>query len=126
MNWTREQIDSTLRKIVERSLRDREFRALALSDARAAVNAVSAAPLPESFKVAFVDNAGADMTVVLPDPPARSAIDEAELAGVAGGANNSGYTFTCRCHTDNCGTQSNLTACNPGYTKKPGNANFCP
>lgn len=133
MSWSQDQIDSTLRKIVERSLKDSAFRALAIRDGRAAVNAVSSAPLPENFKVRFVDNAGADLTIVLPDPAPAQEIREEELAGVAGGAY--GPTLTCAgvCHTippacppPPVPTQSNLTACNPSYTKKPGNPTFCP
>lgn len=126
MNWTKDQIDSTLRKIVERSMTDKAFRELAVRDGRAAVNAVASTPLPESFNVSFVDNAGADMTIVLPDARRTSEISEAELVGVAGGVQAG--------DTRGCGgggggpvpTSSNLTMCNPGYTKKPGSPAFCP
>ena len=86
MTWTQDQIDQTLRTIVEKSLHDRAFRALALKDSPGAVHAVSPTPLPTGFTVKFVDNAGADLTIVLPDATgAAREIDEEDLAGVAGG-----------------------------------------
>jgi hypothetical protein len=131
MSWTQEQIDDTLRRIVERSLTDPDFRLLAIRDGHAAIHAVSDARVPADFEVRFVDNAGADMTIVLPDARSTSDIEEQELAGVAGGA-GIGVTFACNLTVNACNiptlncTRDNLTACNPAFTKKPGSPAFCP
>ena len=127
MNWTSEDIETTLRAVTERSMTDSKFRALALSDPLAAISQVATKPVAKDFKIQFVDNAGADMTVVLPDAAKQGApVSEEELAGVAGGVG--GPTLNCAtlyCATIQC-THSEMTACNPGYTKKPGSPAFCP
>jgi len=131
MSWTQEQIDDTLRRIVERSMTDPEFRALAIRDGRAAIHTVSKARVPANFNVRFVDNSGADMTIVLPDAGSSAEIQEQELAGVAGGA-GIGVTFACNITVNACSiptlncTRDSLTACNPAFTKKPGSPAFCP
>lgn len=108
---------------------DPRFRELALRDGSAAVAEVLGTPTPAGFAVRFVDNAKADMTVVLPDPRPAAApgeLDEAELAAVAGGTIGV-ITQGCIGFTNNClKTVVQLTACNPSYTKKPGSPAFCP
>ena len=128
MSWTQEQIDNTLRTVVERSISDPAFRAAALKDASAAIATVTTTPLARDFRVQFVDNAGYDLTVVLPDVPSGvqqlQALSDDEVAGVAGGTigifSGACVNFTAGCHT------GILTACNPGYTKKPSSPAFCP
>src|SRR5436190_62561 len=97
MNWTNEEIDSTLRAGTERSLTDSAFRALAISNPAAAIAKVTDKPVPAGFRIQFVDNAKNDLTIVLPDPSMdrKPEVNEEELAGVAGGA---GYGFTGGCH----------------------------
>ena len=129
MTWTQEQIDQTLRAVVERSISDPAFRAAALQDGNNAIGKVSASAIPGDFRVRFVDNAGYDMTVVLPDAPSAGApqltLSDAELAGVSGGtAGGVGYTGDCPITV--VPTINNHTACNPGYTKKPASPAFCP
>lgn len=125
MTWTSEQIEQALRTITERGMRDAAFRALALKDARAAIGQVTSEPLPGDFKIQFVDNAGHDLTIVLPDPAPAAAreLKEEELAGVAGGTET--YTVDFGNISAACQTK-NLTACNPSYTRKPGSPAFCP
>jgi len=129
MTWTNQDIENTLRAVTERSMTDAGFRALALNNPVAAIGKIATTPVPASFKIQFVDNANCDMTVVLPDAvPQTGSINEDELAAVAGGGYGPGLTFACTTPnypTLQC-TRDNLTACNPGYTKKPGNAVFCP
>ena len=126
MNWTQEQIDQTLRAVIERSFSDPSFRAAALADGNAAVAKVSATAVPSDFRIRFVDNAGHDMTVVLPDVPAgareRQTVSDADLAGVSGGTLG---IFTGDCPYD-VPTIGKSTVCNPGYTTKPGGPAFCP
>ena len=128
MSWTPEQIETTLRAVTERSMTDPAFRALALSNPVAAIGKVTSVPVAKDFKIQFVDNAGCDMTVVLPDAAKHAApVSEEELAGVAGGGyGNIGPTFVCNVTMQGCPTHDNMTACSPNYTKKPASPAFCP
>ena len=126
MTWTQEQIDQTLRAVVERSISDPAFRAAALQDGNTAIGTVSAAAVPGDFRVRFVDNAGYDLTVVLPDMPAAAehALTDEAVAGVAGGTIG---IITANCNLSAaCLSAANHAACNPGYTKKPSSPAFCP
>ena len=86
MAWTKEQVDQVLAEIVQRSLKDADFRRLCLENAAAAVKAVTSEPLPPDFKLRFIDNDHADLTVVLPDivEGGRELTDD-ELSAVSGG-----------------------------------------
>jgi hypothetical protein len=89
MEWTQDKADSVELEIKKRAVVDPEFRALALSNPAAAIAQVSDIPLPAGFKIQFVDNAGYNLTVVLPDPvPSVEELSEEELLAVAGGDNN--------------------------------------
>jgi len=84
--WTEQAQEEAQEKIFRMAANDSEFRALALSDGRAAVEKATGHELPEGFKIRFVDPAGAHLTAVLP----RAAYEEEELAefelmAVAGG-----------------------------------------
>ncbi len=86
MYWTKEETDRILREIMARSQRDGAFRQLCLKNPGAAVKQVSGHEVTPGFKLRFVDNAGADLTMVLPDPIAfEGALSEEELSGVRGG-----------------------------------------
>lgn len=87
MNWTKEQVDRALTEVVNRSRRDPAFRQLCLQAPEAAVAQLTSQPLPPGFKLRFVDNNHADLTVVLPDPFATvsSELSDSELASVSGG-----------------------------------------
>ena len=128
MSWTQEQIDQTLRAIVERSISDPAFRAAALEDGNTAIGKVSAFAVPGDFRVRFVDNAGYDMTVVLPDVPTgarQQTLSDADLMGVAGGT-DAGFTTNCPIDVPPLPTAGHHTACSPNYTKKPNSPAFCP
>lgn len=89
MEWNEKEAQATLAEVVKRSTTDPEYRALLLSDPDAAIAKVNPLPIPANFKIRFVDNAGANLTVVLPDPVAASGeLSDAELEQVAGGAGN--------------------------------------
>ena len=87
--WTDEEAKKVELAVKRQAMKDPEFRALALSNPNAAIAKINSTPLPTGFKVRFVDNAGANRTVVLPDPVARvDELSDAELEQVAGGRNN--------------------------------------
>ena len=84
--WTEQAQREAQEKIFRMAANDREFRALALKDGRAAVEKATGKTLPPGFKIRFVDPAGSHLTAVLP----RAAYEEEELAefellAVAGG-----------------------------------------
>lgn len=84
--WTQEKANEKLRVLAKRAQTDLEFRKLALADPAAAIAKIDPTPMPAWFKIRFVDNAGATLTVVLPDPiKADSELSDAELEQVAGG-----------------------------------------
>jgi hypothetical protein len=75
-------------EIKKRAMTDAEFRALALRAPVEAVAAVSSEQLPPGFRLRFVENQGASMTIVLPDPVvAGTELTDGELEAVAGGDN---------------------------------------
>jgi hypothetical protein len=87
--WTDDEVTRVGLAIKRRAMKDPEYRALALSNPNAAIAKITPTPIPAGFKVRFVDNAGANFTVVLPDPVARvDELSDAELEQVAGGRNN--------------------------------------
>ena len=91
MEWTLEKADAVELEVKKRAIVDPEFRTLALTNPGAAVGQVSDIPLPAGFKIQFVDNAGYNKTVVLPDPvQSVEELSEEELLAIAGGveANN--------------------------------------
>ena len=70
----------------KRALKDPEFRALALKNPQAAVAKINSKPLPKGFKIKVVENDGANVVIVLPDPVGRvQELSEFDLEGVAGG-----------------------------------------
>lgn len=98
MQWTQEKADAVELEVKKRAIVDPEFRALALSNPSAAVGQVSDIPLPAGFKIQFVDNAGYNKTIVLPDPvQSVEELTEEELLAIAGGAgDNNANTNTVR------------------------------
>lgn len=88
MAWTRDQTEKVLAEILGKSQRDTAFRQLCLQDPGAAVKQISGEELPPGFKLRFVDNDRADLTVVLPDPVSGAGgqeLSDGDLASVSGG-----------------------------------------
>lgn len=84
--WTQKTVKETADKVVARAVTDAEFRALALSDAKKAIGEINPEPIPDAYRIRFVDNAGATFTLVLPDMPAPGGeLSDADLEQVAGG-----------------------------------------
>jgi hypothetical protein len=122
MQWSNAEIREILAEVGRRTANNAEFRALALRDANAALRQVTSKPIPENFKVQFVDNSATHMTVVL--PPAKSkedALSEEELELVSGGGGAmkatpgslSGFTGPITTPTQ-IGTNTNLFYVNLG------------
>ena len=86
-SWTDQEANETVQAIIKRSLTDMDFRQLVLADPTAAVKQQTGKDLPAGFTVRAVDNAGANLTLVLPDPIASSPeFSDSDLEQVAGGA----------------------------------------
>ncbi len=84
--WSEDEIERTLEEIKKRSITDPEFRELALSDPNKAISKVNPKPVPEVYKVKFLDNSGPVKSFLLPDPVSNvEDLSDAELEAVAGG-----------------------------------------
>ena len=93
MEWTQEKADAVELEVKKRAIVDPEFRTLAITNPAAAIEQVSDMPLPAGFKIQFIDNAGYNKTVVLPDPvQSVEELSEEELLAIAGGSNNNNST----------------------------------
>jgi hypothetical protein len=84
--WTEQAQKEAEAKVFRMAANDRDFRALALRDGRAAVEKATGRTLPAGFTIKFVDPTGSHLTAVLP----RAAYEEEQLAehelmAVAGG-----------------------------------------
>ena len=73
----------TLRVIRQKAAEDPDFRDLCLSKPEAAVREAIGIDIPDDFTLRFVENKGADLTIVLPDEEFG---DEDDLDSVAGGS----------------------------------------
>jgi hypothetical protein len=86
MAWTQAEAEKTVTDVLKLATTDEAYRKLALSDPAAAVAKVNSNPLPPGFKIKMFDNAGNNMTIVLPDMVAKGGeLSDAELEQVAGG-----------------------------------------
>ncbi len=86
--WTSKESQEAIRKVAGKAATDADFRQKALTNPGAAVREVTGKPLPEGFKLRFVDNDGADLTVPIPDLVGDVALTDEQLAGIAGGADS--------------------------------------
>ena len=84
--WSLESVRTAMDSVFKRSLRDPDFRELAIKDAGAAIRKETGMSVPTDFKLRFVDNQGADYTAILPDlVDPSAALADHELEQVAGG-----------------------------------------
>lgn len=83
--WTSERIKQTLAEVYKKAATDEAFRSLCLRDPSEAVRQIAGQALPDGFKLRFADNAGADLTIVLPDPVKAEELKEKQLEAVSGG-----------------------------------------
>jgi hypothetical protein len=108
-NWTPEEIEEAVKKVMSQGSTDAAFRKVALTDPNKAVEQVAGKPVPPGIKVRFVEAEGAQYTIVLPDLKTGdpSELSDAELEQVAGG----------RCAAScaiSCGVTSTVTIGIPG------------
>jgi hypothetical protein len=89
--WTREELQEALREVARRSAVDREFRALALRDAVAAIRQVNPKPLLADVSIQFVDNSGPTKVVPLPDLQPGITEENIEFDGVTLGSIRIGF-----------------------------------
>jgi hypothetical protein len=85
MAWTKSQTERVLAEILQRSQRDAPFRKLCLENPGGAVKQVAGEELPSGFRLRFIDNDRADLTVVLPDPVSGQELSDGDLGNVSGG-----------------------------------------
>jgi hypothetical protein len=83
--WTPDEIKEAYAAVMQRATSDTAFRASCLADPAGAVRSATGKALPTSFKLRFVANDGADITLVLPDPAEQDELSDRHLARVAGG-----------------------------------------
>ena len=71
---------------MQRPTTDMAFRRALLHDPKEALEQEFDFVLPPQFNIRFVENHGADLTIVLPDPPGHNGLlSDRELEYVAGG-----------------------------------------
>lgn len=89
MSWTNKDIKEAMEAISKKAMTDAAFRKTCLEDSGKAIEEATGKTLPESFKVRFIENEGADATFVLPDfQPTDIELMESDLDQVAGGVQN--------------------------------------
>lgn len=80
------QVQAAIQKVFKKATTDAAFRKLCLTDAKAAIKQATGEDVPANFKVRFVENQGANLTIVLPDLRAAGGeLKDEELEQVAGG-----------------------------------------
>ena len=96
-HWTEASAQETIQKLLQRSTVDPVFRQLCLESPEKAVREIAGRDLPAGYHLRLVDNAGADLTIVLPDAVATAELSDAELEAVAGGkvGNQCGVSERC-------------------------------
>ena len=81
-----QEADHLLEEVVKRAQSDLAFRQLCLSEPSAAIQKLTDKELPAGYALRFVENQGADLTVVLPDLiDANAELSDEDLEQVAGG-----------------------------------------
>lgn len=71
MSWNPDTIKETLIAFRQRAAHDEAFRRVALDNPKQAFKMLTGKELPEHFHLRTVENAGAHLTIVLPDVVAQ-------------------------------------------------------
>ena len=86
------EAEQAIEQIIKRAQTNIQFRQLCLDNPNLAALEVTGKDIPEGFTLRFVENQGADLTVVLSDLSDSDAeLSDAELEQVAGGAKTPTY-----------------------------------
>lgn len=84
--WTPQEIQRVIEESIRRGKTDQQFRSLALSNPRAAVEQVAGKPVPEGLRVKFFDGSGEHLSIILPEyVEDESELSDTQLEQVAGG-----------------------------------------
>ena len=79
---------SILNYLLRRAATDFSFREYLLHDPKSALESELGLEFPADFNIRFIEAAGADVTIVLPDPMSPDELGEHELSESAGGAHS--------------------------------------
>lgn len=83
---TVQEVQKAIIKVLSRAAKDPSFHKLCQTDPAAAIKQATGEEVPAGFKVRFVENKGANLTLVLPDmADASGELKDADLEQVAGG-----------------------------------------
>ncbi len=83
---THEEAEQAIQEVVKRAQTDSEFRRLCLTEPNTAAKQAIGKDVPEGFTLRFIENQGADLTVVLPDfIDEKAELSDKDLDQVAGG-----------------------------------------
>ena len=94
--WTEAEARKAFQAIATKASTDPDFRKLALAKPAPVIKEVTGLDLPPGFKVRFVENEGANVTMVLPDPVAASGeLADKDLEQVAGGRCGASCGVSC-------------------------------
>ena len=79
-----------MNSILSRSVSDREFRQLLLTDPKTAIRKTFGIRVPDNFSLRFIEKPP-DLAalIVLPDPVTTGELSDSELESVGGGTSNS-------------------------------------
>ena len=83
--WTQEHLEEAVNKVAAKAATDPAFRSKAVNDPASAVLEATGEALPSDFNLRFVDPAGTDMTIVLPEAMESDELSDEELEEAAGG-----------------------------------------
>jgi len=83
---SQEEVRKAVIMILSRAAKDAAFNKLCVTNPAAACKQATGEDIPPNFKIRFVENMGANLTLVLPDMvDASGELKDAELEQVAGG-----------------------------------------
>lgn len=120
IRWTQEEVDRTLKMIRKKSMTDKAFRALLISDPHKAIKQATGTEVPPGFKIKVVESDPAyHMTFALPEMITDELSDEAlekaaggafacVIGGVAGGQACAAAVNFGPCGADACAAEGNV------------------
>lgn len=101
--WTQEKMGEVSKEIVQRATTDAEFRAKLLKDPAQVIGEVAGIPVPAEYKIRIVEVDPAYQATFMLPPMQPTAVDDASLDAVAGGA--CALDSPCGAKSDPCAVQ---------------------